>query len=330
MSWQSEGDVAEYQLSLLDSSGNLLDSRAIEATSLSGYTSALDPDEVYTLKVTAIPAGGSEADGATASASFALYTAAPGDTGVDEPIEEALDEDVDEAWQSAEEEYLEPVSDVAVPIEEYLEQVNEDKAPEEIDLEPEDEDTAPEEVYLEPESEDTAPEDEYLEYGDEQMDTEDEEANAGDLEGVDLSEDEIIELQFRLESLGWLKADSYTPGTLDPATVYAIGEFQSHCNDTLGLDLPMIDPMDPVIDADTLEALKYADERCANPSAALALDDASEGDVYDALGEAYDESGDDDSDEYDDSGEYDESGDDEEDADGEDALDVSDEEADIQ
>jgi hypothetical protein len=215
-----------------------------------------------------------------------------------------------------------------VPIEEYLEQVNEDNAPEEIDLEPEDEDTAPEEAYLEPESEDTAPEDEYLEYGNEQMDTEDEEANAGDLEGVDLSEDEIIELQFRLESLGWLKADSYTPGTLDPATVYAIGEFQSHCNDTLGLDLPMIDPMDPVIDADTLEALKYADERCANPSAALALDDASEGDVYDALEEAYDESVEHDESGDDDSDEYDESGDDEEDADGEDALDVYDEDAD--
>ena len=333
MSWQSEGDVAEYQLSLLDSSGNLLDSRAVEATSLSGYTSALDPNEVYTLKVTAIPAGGSEADGATASARFALYTAAPGDAGVDEPIEETLDDDVDEAWQNAEEEYvepedddtapeeeyLEPVSDVAVPIEEYLEQVNEDNAPEEIDLEPEDEDTAPEEVYLEPESEDTAPEDEYLEYGDEQMDTEDEEANAGDLEGVDLSEDEIIELQFRLESLGWLKADSYTPGTLDPATIYAIGEFQSHCNDTLALDLPMIDPMDPIIDADTLDALKDADERCANPSAALALDDASEGDVNDALEEEYDELG-----------EQDESGDDDYEADGEDALDVSDEEANTQ
>ena len=99
----------------------------------------------------------------------------------------------------------------------------------------------------------------------------------------------------------------------------------------------MIDPMDPVIDADTLEALKYADERCANPSAALALDDASEGDVSDALEEAYDEPGEqdesdgyDDSDEYDDSGEYDESGDDDNEADGDDALDVYDEESDIQ
>ena len=79
MSWQSEGDVAEYQVSLLDSSGNLLDSRTVEATSLSAYTSALDPNEVYTLKVTAIPAGGSEADGATASASFALYVAPQAD-----------------------------------------------------------------------------------------------------------------------------------------------------------------------------------------------------------------------------------------------------------
>ena len=88
------------------------------------------------------------------------------------------------------------------------------------------------------------------------------------------------------------------PGLLDEATVFAISEFQSYCNATLDLDLPMIDPLNPIIDADTLDALKYADESYANPYAVLASDGETE-DYNEA--EAYDEA-----EEYDAAEEYDE------------------------
>ena len=57
----------------------------------------------------------------------------------------------------------------------------------------------------------------------------------------------------------------------------------------------MIDPMNPIIDADTLDALKNADESYANPNAALALDDEPDSDDHIELddydeSEAYDES----------------------------------------
>ena len=38
---------------------------------------------------------------------------------------------------------------------------------------------------------------------------------------------------------------------LDDATVYAIGLFQSYCNENYDPDLPTIDPLNPIIDADT-------------------------------------------------------------------------------
>ena len=315
MSWQSEGDVAEYQISLLDSSGNLLDSRTVEATSLSAYTSALDPNEVYTLKVTAIPAGGSDADGATASASFALYTAAPAAVIVDELLDEAAGaEEAEEAWQNAEEEYQEPEAEEEYPEPEAEEESPEPEAEEESPepeveeeyLEPEAEEEyqepVAEEEYLEPEVEEEyleseieeeyqepeieeeylepEAEEEYLEpeVEEEYLEPEIEEVDSGNAEGADLSEDEITGLQYQLVSLGWLEADSFTPGTLDEATVYAIIEFQGYCNDNYGLGLPMIDPMNPIIDADTLDALKNADESYANPNAALALDDAPDSD----------------------------------------------------
>ena len=305
MSWQSEGDVAEYQISLLDSSGNLLDSRTVEATSLSAYTSALDPNEVYTLKVTAIPAGGSDADGATASASFALYTAAPAAVIDDERLDEAaVDEEAEEAWQNAEEEYQEPEAEEEYPESEAEEESPEPEAEEEY-LEPEigEEYQEPEieEEYQEPEIEEEYQEpeveEEYQEpeVEEEYQEPEIEEVDSGNAEGADLSEDEITGLQYQLVSLGWLEADSFTPGTLDEATVYAIIEFQGYCNDNYGLGLPMIDPMNPIIDADTLDALKNADESYANPNAALALDDEPDSDDHIELddydeSEAYDES----------------------------------------
>ena len=90
---------------------------------------------------------------------------------------------------------------------------------------------------------------------------------------VKLNEEEIIELQDKLVSLGWLARDIYTPGTLDEATVNAISRFQSYCNVTFEMELTVIDPLDPMfdsldprIDAKTLETLRSADETYTNPN----------------------------------------------------------------
>ena len=292
MSWQADGDVAEYRIELLDSGNNTLDSRVVDTTSLSAHTSALAPDEVYTLKVTAIPAGGTDADGKTSASRFALYAAAP-EAEVIAPVEDDGAEEseaweqADEAWQSAEEEYQEPEEEHPEPEEEQQEPEEEYREPEEAQQEPEEEyrepeeaQQEPEEEYREPEEAQQEPEKEYREpeeYDqepeDEIRESDEESTDSGDETIVKLTEEEIIELQDKLVALGWLESDSYTPGTLDEATLEALSRFQEYCNTTLEMELPVIDPLDatidpldPRIDARTLETLTSADERFMNPN----------------------------------------------------------------
>ena len=381
INWQSEGDVAEYRVELLDSENNVLDSRAVATPSLSAYTSALDPTEVYTLNITAIPAGGTEAEGASASVSFALYVGAsedaqpsvedyrepeeeqqasgddyqepeeeeqmPEDDYQEPEVEEQTPEDDyqepeeeeqtpeddyqepeeeeqasedqsqghQEVNQEPEEDYQEPEDDWQNPEMEYYglgdeyqepgegdqEQVESDQEPEEEHQEPEDNWQEPEmefqgldEEYQEPEAdlptveddleapevEFEAPEDdeqaleewpdsegEYEDTEDEYQDAEDEDLDSSGVEGITLNETDITSLQSRLVSLGWLAADTFTPGMLDEATVAAISAFQSYCNEAFALNLPAIDILNPVVDSDTMNALQYADETYANPNA---------------------------------------------------------------
>ena len=333
ITWQTEGDVAEYHTELLDSSGNTLDDRIVTSPSLSAHTSALDPDEVYTLNVTAIPTGGTEADGVTASIRFALYTSAaqagenpeadaddeepaddsredeeayqiseePADDGQEdeeayqvpeepaddgredekayqepeayadngredeqasEESEEADDAEPQDEWQEPVEIYQGNEDDWQTPAEVYQESGDDAQEPVEVYTESGDDAQEPVEVYPEPENDADwpEPEDEF---------PEPEEVADGGAEGGEavIDEYQINTLQAQLVSLGWLAEGDYTPGVLDSATVDAIASFQSYCLEAFDLDLPAIDPEDPVIDADTLNALTYANESYANPDA---------------------------------------------------------------
>ena len=76
MSWQATGSVGSYFVEIRDA-GNV--SRASTTTSLNSLSigaSNLNPGEVYTLYVTAIPQGGTAADGAMSSARFGARAAA--------------------------------------------------------------------------------------------------------------------------------------------------------------------------------------------------------------------------------------------------------------
>ena len=74
-------------------------------------------------------------------------------------------------------------------------------------------------------------------------------------------------LQQRLVEWKWLAKDSYYEGELDEATVQAIVDFQTVCAEN-GIGLIPCDPMDPVIETDTLALLFNADGLIyANPRA---------------------------------------------------------------
>jgi hypothetical protein len=86
-------------------------------------------------------------------------------------------------------------------------------------------------------------------------------------DGVALDGFDISSLQAQLVNLGWLPAETYTDGMLDEATVAAIGAFQSYCNENFAMNLLPIDPLNPVVDAETMNALQFADATYANPNA---------------------------------------------------------------
>ena len=186
ITWQSEGNVGQYKIDLQDTNGNVLDSRMVETTSLSAHTSGMDPNTVYTLVVTAIPVGGTEADGATSSVTFALYTGAAGDDDNDNDdsddsnslSQEDDSEDANDEWQNAEEEYQEPEdddepSDDQDSEEDYQQNVTQEAyqepeqeeyiEPEQNSQEPEDDYQEPEDNYQEPEDNYQEPEDDYQE-----------------------------------------------------------------------------------------------------------------------------------------------------------------------
>ena len=342
ITWQSEGNVGQYKIDLQDTNGNVLDSRMVETTSLSAHTSGMDPNTVYTLVVTAIPVGGTEADGATSSVTFALYTGAAGDDDNDNDdsddsnalSQEDDSEDANDEWQNAEEEYQEPEDDdessddqdseedyqqnitqeayQEPEQEEYIKPEQNAQEPEDDYQEPEDNYQEPEDDYQEPEDDYQEPEDDYQEpeqdysddsaeyYSKKQPFSADEGIDPGEVNGIALTEDQIAAMQNRLVSLGWLQAETYTSGLLDEATANAISSFQSYCNSTFAMELALIDTMNPILDADTLNVLKEADQSYANPNAAPSASDNTNTDEAqdDSYDEAQDDSYDENPDEY--------------------------------
>ena len=79
--------------------------------------------------------------------------------------------------------------------------------------------------------------------------------------------EEIWMLQQRLVEWKWLSNGSYTEGVLDEATVQAVVDFQTLCAE-YGIGLIPCDPMDPVVETDTLALLFNTNgEVYANPYA---------------------------------------------------------------
>ena len=104
MTWQSEGEVASYDVAVTDASGNVMASTNTTESGLRMHTSGMLPGEIYTLSVTANPADGSVAP-ATGAARFSLYMGgqAPQDATPDEAVEPG--EPQDEPAQDAAPEY---------------------------------------------------------------------------------------------------------------------------------------------------------------------------------------------------------------------------------
>ena len=179
MSWYSEGDLEGYYVELFNGYGDRLYSDVVSQEALSTYTANLDPADVYTLTVTAIPAGRSVEEGPSSSARFALYVAA--DEAADSaPEAEYPDEDdydvpgqeetaPEDNWQMPEEEdvtepeedYTVPEEDTTVPEEDYTEPGEQYAEPEEDYTVPEEDYTVPEEDYAVPEEDYTVPEEDY-------------------------------------------------------------------------------------------------------------------------------------------------------------------------
>ncbi len=72
MSWSAEGTVSAYEVKLLDSDGSELSDVTTQNTGAQLATTSMTPGAVYTLRVTAIPEGGSAENGATAEIWFAV------------------------------------------------------------------------------------------------------------------------------------------------------------------------------------------------------------------------------------------------------------------
>ena len=194
---------------------------------------------IYSLNVTAYAAAD---DSVTESATlYFSYVPAPA----------AEPEAVEPESTDPEPEYTDPEPEYTDPEPEYT-----DPEPEYTDPEPEYTDPEPE-----PEPEDTEPEEPAADYP-----TDDPSAWSTAIT-PDFDFEGIVVLQQRLVEWKWLAKDGYYEGVLDEATVQAIVDFQTVCAEN-GIDLIPCDPMDPVIETDTLALLFNANgEVYANPYA---------------------------------------------------------------
>ena len=270
MSWYSSGPVSRYYVELSDASNAVIASAETEDNFLSADSTRLVPGEIYTLDVTAIPEGGSVEDGVFTSALFCVYAEpASEEPAYEEPAyeepayqepayeEPAYEEPAYEEPAYEEPAYEEPAyEEPAYQEPAYEEPVYEEPAYEEpayeepVYEEPAYEEPAYEEpVYEEPEYEEPAYEE--PEY-DEPSDSESPWSTP-----IDAYSDPslISQVQSQLVLKGMLLDGAYTVGTLDDATVQAVIDFQSYCAENFDSVLTPIDPMNPVIDTQTLALL---------------------------------------------------------------------------
>lgn len=84
VSWSAEGDVRAYSIYLSNSRGDTLTTLAeTDQQSMTVDPATMTAEEIYTIRVVAIPEGGSEPQGLSAQAQFALYA---GQTPAPEPV----------------------------------------------------------------------------------------------------------------------------------------------------------------------------------------------------------------------------------------------------
>ena len=189
MSWSSDGDVADYYVELRDSGDIVLDSRTIDANSLSARTAALNPAEVYTLYVTANPKDAARA-AATGSATFALAPAAaeaPEEDAGNMPEEGEEEQPADVGGEPITPDYQEPKDAYEEPEDTYEESEETYQEPEDTYEEPEDTWQEPEETYEEPEDTYQEPEETYQEPEDTWQDNWDDAPDDASGERLDVS-----------------------------------------------------------------------------------------------------------------------------------------------
>lgn len=244
MEWYADGEVEGYSVEILNSANGIVASMTTSDTATRISAENMTAGEIYTLRVVAIPAGGSVKDGKANAILFAKE--------FEEPAEAEISEIVDDNPASEEPVYEE------MPAEEVQ---TEEIVPEEI---------VPEETYEEPSPvQAEEPASEPIEDPAEPLETEP--AVIGPWEVPLTAESDIAlisELQLRLVEWGWLAPESFADGMLDEATILAVISFQTSYNEANEVMLTPVLPEDPVIESETLmllmaeEAIPYT-----NPNA---------------------------------------------------------------
>lgn len=252
LSWYAEGSVANYHIEILDGDALLA---AADTTDTVKYLSSegMDPNVVYTFRVSAIPEGGTIAESISNEVRFSLIAPEDTDAAAVPEADEPTAESATEAEPDVAVEEPAPVSDEApvpdatevptpVPTEVPTPEPTEVPTPEPTEIPtPVPTEVPTPEPVIEP-----AP---VPEMGPSGMDVW--------TEPVDANSDPMLisTIQQRLLELNWLLPDTYTIGVLDEATLQAVYNFQIDFNTNFGGNLMPITPEAPIIDVDTLTAL---------------------------------------------------------------------------
>ena len=146
-SWTCEGSPSEYNVEVIDASGSALAGMATQLQSVSMHSEQLVPEQVYTLRVTAVPQGGALEDGAVSELRFAIHAAEPTEAPA-EPTEAPTEPT--EAPTEPTEVPTEPTEAPAEPTEAPAEPTEVPAEPTEAPAEPTEVPTEPTEVPAEP------------------------------------------------------------------------------------------------------------------------------------------------------------------------------------
>ncbi len=228
MTWSSD-NAASYRAEILEG-GTVLTSMDTADTAAGIDTGMLVPGTVYTLRVTAIPAGGAVDDGATSEMQFCYPVQA-----TPEPTEAPTPEPTEVPTPEPTEVPTPEPTEVPTPVPTEVPTPEPTEAPTSVPTEaptPE-----PTEVPAAP----SIPQEQWL-------------------NPIDSNSDPMLisAVQARLVEWGWLQANTYADGTLDDATLNAVIAFQNDYNANYGGMLVLTTFEERIIGADTLGVLMNA------------------------------------------------------------------------